>query len=558
MKCLRRLAIAFAINAALAVLITAQESIPAGASVSGRVTLAGKPVQGITVTATEQGHALRFDRRKTAKATTDSEGVYRIAGLTAGHYEINPAAPAFVSESEKSVTLAEGEDVAGIDFALTKGGVITGRVTNAEGRPVVLETINLTPFEESEEKHLSGLPHQSEVLTDDRGIYRAFGVPPGRYRVSVGGPNGISSMMGLIIRRPVNAQTFHPGVTDATKAAIIDVGPGVEVTNVDISLGLSKRTYVVTGRVLDGDTGKPVANAIPMYTSVGTDVTAFQPGLAPPTSSAGEFRFEGVSPGHYAATAFFGLGSANDLYSERTSFEVANGDVAGIEIKVRRGGSISGFVLVDGTPDPSHLAKLPEVQIGITPEVNATGEDDDDSGLFDVDFGRSPVGPDGSFHIRGLRPGKKRLHINSFTSRTGFTLLRVERSGVPQPDGIEVGSGQHVADVRVIVEYGSAVVRGEVKIESGEVPKGAYLSIKARRKDAAAESAVSDGFKYVRVDANGVFVIEGLLPGEYDLELSVDGVSRIDPSPVLARQTIRAVQGSETRVVLLADLRNRN
>ena len=30
-----------------------------------------------------------------------------------------------------------GESTEGVDFALTEGGVITGRVTDAEGRPVV-------------------------------------------------------------------------------------------------------------------------------------------------------------------------------------------------------------------------------------------------------------------------------------------------------------------------------------------------------------------------------------------------------------------------------------
>jgi hypothetical protein len=44
--------------------------------------------------------------------------------------------------------LAAGEEVRDIDIKLVRGGVITGRVTDAENNPIVEERVNLSSIRE--------------------------------------------------------------------------------------------------------------------------------------------------------------------------------------------------------------------------------------------------------------------------------------------------------------------------------------------------------------------------------------------------------------------------
>ena len=82
------------------------------------------------------------------RATTDQDGFYRIANVPPGNYEVSPAAPAFVPADikqprGKTVLVGEDENVENINFALVRGGVITGRVTDADGRPVIQQQVNI-------------------------------------------------------------------------------------------------------------------------------------------------------------------------------------------------------------------------------------------------------------------------------------------------------------------------------------------------------------------------------------------------------------------------------
>ena len=114
----------------LAVTLSAQSTtVPAAkaprGSVSGRVTIKDKGAAGVAV-------SLRKNEmnpyEQYLKATTDHDGFYRIANVPAGSYEVMPSAPAFVlaEQRTKAVVIGEDDTVENINFALVRGGVITG------------------------------------------------------------------------------------------------------------------------------------------------------------------------------------------------------------------------------------------------------------------------------------------------------------------------------------------------------------------------------------------------------------------------------------------------
>src|SRR6266550_125391 len=121
---------------AAAATLSAQSTAPPMAQptntgvISGQVTLKAKPAPQVTMVMKGDGNSAIPLPNVQLKTSTDANGVYRLTGLPAGSYWVKPVTPAFVEVSRK-VTIDDGETAEGIDFELVKGGVITGRITDA-------------------------------------------------------------------------------------------------------------------------------------------------------------------------------------------------------------------------------------------------------------------------------------------------------------------------------------------------------------------------------------------------------------------------------------------
>jgi len=85
----------------------------------------------------------------TYKAKTNQEGIYRITNVASGSYLVMPVAPALVMTDSlnnpqgQSVIVNENENADGINFELAPGGVITGKVSDSEGHPLIEERVSL-------------------------------------------------------------------------------------------------------------------------------------------------------------------------------------------------------------------------------------------------------------------------------------------------------------------------------------------------------------------------------------------------------------------------------
>ncbi|MBO0719470.1 MAG: hypothetical protein J2P41_01520, partial [Blastocatellia bacterium] len=97
----------------------------------------------------------------------------------------------------------------------------------------------------------------------------------------------------------------------------------------------------------------------------------------------------------------------------------------------------------------------------------------------------------------------------------GFSIKRIERDGAQVQDGIEIGSGEHLSNVRVIVGYGSLTLRGEVKVIGGTLPPhiGIYVNL---NRISDSESGNTLG---TFVDGRGQFIYQNLVPGDYEVRL---------------------------------------
>ena len=486
----------------------------ATSTISGKVTVGGKGLPGVVVGLAISNQFRSNFRATRFRSTTNEDGNYRITKVPPGTYEVIVASPTYVpTEARKSLVIGKNETVEHVDITLQQGGVITGKVTDADGNPMIEEMVHVSAATEQR------LPFFREIRTDDRGIYRAYGIPAGRYKVSAG--RDTRQRAG---GRPL---TYHPSAIDPAAAFIIDVSDGSEATNVDITFAGLARTYSARGRIIDSDTAQPMPNTrVGLQTIRQNYITG--DGNAAESTKDGEFKVENLPPGKYAIYLVPPDGS--DWHSEAVEFEVTDRDVEGLLIKTSKGASVSGVIILEGTDDPNVRANLVAGRIA--------GHLGEGAGVWSAPS--SNINPNGSFRINGLAPGRVRLHLET---REPFRIIRVERNGMPQPGGVEIKEREQVTGLRVVVGYANGAIRGVITLPSGfELPSNARLHVGVR---------YLSGFLGipVGVDARGHFYIDDLIPGTYELVVSVISSGPLAPSPLIpAKQTVVVTNGAEAEV----------
>ncbi|MBA2645956.1 MAG: carboxypeptidase regulatory-like domain-containing protein, partial [Pyrinomonadaceae bacterium] len=484
------------------------------------------------------------------RAVADQDGRFMLTNIPAGRYQLTPvAADMVVSDNNdswrpgKPVNLAAGEMAEGFDFQITRGGVVTGRITDHEDKPIIGERISLELLDKNNQPQRSNFNYSRQFMdTDDRGIYRVYGLPAGRYRVSAGeDPKGDGLRFGG--RRGFYPKVYYPNVTEAPEAKIIEVLEGGETTDINITLGPLAQAYMLSGRVVN-EGGEPAPGLMLGYGKVheGGRVGGVGYGMGMPTNARGEFRIDNVLPGHYAA--FVVTREAGDVYSDAVSFEINDKDVSGIEIKVHPSATISGHVVIEGTTDRNLISRLLQ-QISLYANTETPGQ------VSAPNWTETRVSADGSFRVARLSPGKARVTMGGWPPPRGLTLTRIERGGVEQKNGIEVAAGEQVADLRLVVAYGTGVLRGQVNVVNGTLPENVRLIVHARRQG----SDTSQFRRPVEVDVRGRFTIEGLAAGEYELALGSwargpGGELRIPE----VRQSVTVSDSGEANVTMVVDL----
>jgi protocatechuate 3,4-dioxygenase beta subunit len=513
------------------------------------VTIAGKSASGIVVVATVSNSF--FDAKTIAKATTDDEGNYKLSRLPAGRLSIFPLSKAFIVKAgdaykkpEQSVNVSEGEVITKIDFALVRGGVVTGRITDADGHPLIGEHVSVLLKDAPATARQMMMFGGSRNQTDDRGVYRVYGLSPGSYKVSVGqaaGEGGGVTVMGMGGSQYV--KTFYPGVQEEAKATLLEIKEGSEVRSIDITVGKLGNGFSVAGRVVDADSGQPVPNVYIGHSAI--DATSQEMGAmnfsGGQSDANGKFRVEGLRPGHYAVYTMAPQAD-NSTYSEPTRFEITDGDVSGIEIKLRRGATLSGVAVLDNNSDPTAAGLLQTLSVYAYMEKKGGAPS----------YSQGKIAADGSFKFSGLAPGRARIGIQGFPAPPkGLALARVELDGVEQPEGIEVAAGAKLSGVRLVFVYGTGSVRGEVKADR-EVPEGTLIQVAMR-------SAPGDARQLNRttlLDNRLHFVLENIPPGTYELVVQSVTKSGVKPAgPVeLLKQSVTVTNGTEVKVSLTVEL----
>ncbi len=160
---------------------------PSTALIMGTVVVAGTglPADGVRVTLS--GGGIRVSR----STLTDDDGRFAFLALPAGTFTLRGAKTGYVSATygQKApgrpgtpIVLAAGQQLKDVSLDLPKGGVIAGVIYDEKNRPSVSIPVRVLRWtmQTGERTLLSS----GTANTDDRGMYRVFGLSPGQYVVS--------------------------------------------------------------------------------------------------------------------------------------------------------------------------------------------------------------------------------------------------------------------------------------------------------------------------------------------------------------------------------------
>lgn len=491
---------------------------PASGSISGRVVNEnGQPVAGASAFVRAVNSS--FTGRTT---TTDAEGNFRINNLEPALYTVSANAPAYTTVfSDPNDPTAYYRIGDSVNLRMVRGGVITGTVTNALGEPVVAVRVRATMVRDA-----NGQPPKMPFIgyqqqqTDDRGIYRIYGLTPGTYLVSAGGLGVAQSFQ--FNPYDFDVPTYAPSSTP-DNAEEVSVRGGEE-SNVDIRYR-AEPGYIISGKVKVAPTSGASISITPVGGSRLPSGNTFQP------PGGRGFAFNGVADGEYDLVAQeFSTNPTSTmpalLLSDPKRVTIKGANVTGIELITKPLASVSGRVVLESSKVPECQGKRPPLLAETLVMLRRPEKDIEKESSSYLRFFGVSGSPDakGAFVLRNLPAGRYQFEPR-FYARYWY-LQSITMGAPPPPAGAKpqaapsktdaaanwtvLKSGDQFTNLTITLAEGAASIRG--KLASEEPPAGMVLYL------VPAEVSKADDvlrFFVTEIGADGTFALNNLPPGKY-------------------------------------------
>jgi Carboxypeptidase regulatory-like domain len=479
---------------------------------SSLAVVSGVAVNKLTGAPVKSAHVIytRIDRSAGGSSSpistdTDSEGHFSLR-LPPGSYRVWVERNGFARQNfgalspagaGTAITLARGQQLSQITFRMAPLGAIAGRVLDDEGDPVQAAGVQVLRF--SYTNGSRQLISVAGASSNDRGEYRVFGLPAGRYLLRVSVPNSPMSRpfeAGSLVPEAQDpyASSYYPGVTDVDSASAVSLGEGGELADMDFHLH-TVRALVVRGR-LASPINKFASSQIQVVLAhnEGGAASYIDRISAFVDAGSGSFEIHGVSPGSYllVASQLF----AGHPLGGRVPLEVSSATREDATVPLVQAFDISGTVELEGAP----RGTVPHLTARLTPSEGLT-------------LGPQPAsraGNDGSILLSGVTPGHWTIAVDSLPdelwvkseSFAGNELVTGDL------DLKEAARGQ----LRIVLAGNGAQISGTVAAD-GQPGRATVVLVPAATELRGARQM----FKVTNTTDRGLFTLRGVRPGSYKL-----------------------------------------
>jgi uncharacterized protein (DUF2141 family) len=518
------------------------------------------------------------DTPSTRSVVTDDDGRFAFLGLPEGRYTVVATKAAYLPSAygatrpgRPGIAIQLGRDQQiPLSIRLTRGAVLEGTLRDESGAPLsnmsvyALDAVDpggIGPFESS---------GQHRVVTDDRGVYRFFGLAPGRYVLAAtmtvigDGAMGrrtdveMDALLSALAATPPGAPlagragvvppitvgyapTYFPGTAVLDDATTIALGPGDERLGLDFVVGVV-RTGTIDGTLVvpDGYSAERVKLSL-VIDGPRMFAPSSHPVLVQPPAPDGGFRYASVPPGHYrllarvdapdtdqAIATGAGTGSSR-AQAGRTLFGAADvttgGEtLSGVAIALRPGITITGRVRFDSASgarpaDPSQVTIRLSTPDG--PAYMSSYGDGTVVGTALFASGSTNVRDDGTFALSTVAPTTYALQVTPPGDVAKTWWLRSAmfegRDLLDEPLTVDT---RDVAGVELTFTDRRNVLSGSLATAAGlPAPEYFIVVVPADRRP------WHDGsrrFAFTRPASDGRFRIQDLPAGQYFLAALTD------------------------------------
>ena len=519
---------------------------------------------------------------------TADDGRFTFDQLPPGRYTITAAKDAYVSMSAGAdrperpglgIEVRAGQ-TAQTSIRLPRGAVITGIVRLPTGEPAAGFSVSpiVRRYVPSTGERLLVAPLNTTTTTDDRGVYRIFGLPAGTYFVGaaprVPFPPGadlqvlseaeikralsevkeqiVASRPGMLSAPPSSSKApdpprggvtfapiYYPGTPSEKQAVPITLAAGETRTGIDIDL-----EYVRTASVTGFVTAPPEARVQLMLANAdGSSLNQQSVRVTATPMADGGFSFRSLPPGHYAISARAtvvtvqpGAGPSEVIWWGRTEVIISGEDLSGVTLALKPALNLSGQVVFKGTtpPPPLPILKLP-IPAGFT------------SGLGTLNLPNVTV-QGNRFTIPGAIPGVYRLRTQPPGIRTpiGTWWLESVVAGGRELLDAELDLQNNVDDAVITFSDRASELSGSVGYVTGApFREGLVLVFSTNSQTWFLNSR---RVAAIVPDKTGRYVVRNLPPGEYFVTVAV-GLERnewFDP------EVLASLARSAQRITLAA------
>ncbi len=514
----------------------AQAVAPSGpGSIAGVVknSVTGAPLSKVELLLQSSGA-----NRKAYEAVTGADGVFRFEGLDPGAYFLSATRNGYSRQEYNKlgarlagspIEVAAGGSAAGIEFKLQPPGAIAGTVTDGDGEP--LERVAVELLRESYENGSKTLRPVANAMTNDLGQYRAYGISPGRYVVMAVGPAGRNWPVPVVSLSPRESYvaTYYPGVTEASRAAMVDVAAGAAISHVDMVLQKA-RAYRVTGRAR-GCAPMTQPPALEIFSSDGASGWA-NAGVTRCSPKDGSFAFDRVPPGAYTIAVMSNPSDVAPMVG-RTKVNLSDGDVDGVLLDMGPAPDLPVSVTVeDGGNCSMGRSVIPVLQPAESfpslTEVKA-------------EMGERPA-------LRKVRPGVYWLGVMEM--RRGCFVKTIRLAGEAVENGrIDLSAGVPAGELAITLSPHAAQVSGLARDDKGQPGSRVFVTlIPDEQRGGGTANAMA-----TITAGDGRYMLAGVAPGAYTLYAwevrpgSVDGVRNPDERKRFAAYAARLTVGEDER-----------